>query len=283
MSSPAQTFTASSRSVQAQARDAGAMARRSVQITAQLLKYTLAPALFVLTWEMLPRLGIVNPVFFPPFSRVAQAGWHLTVTGVLPRNACASIMRAVTGLCLATVIAVPLGMLISASRTVSDMLSPLLEAFRNTAPLALLPVITLVLGIGEVSKVTMVVYAAFWPILLNTISGVRGVDPVIIKAGRAMGLSPANLLLRITLPATLPTIFTGVRLALAATFLVLIAAEMVGARAGLGYYLNVAQANFQIPEMYAGILALSGLGLLSNGLLFWAGVRLRIVQWRNVK
>src|SRR5690606_38227794 len=120
----------------------------------------------------------------------------------------------------------------------SDIINPLLEIFRNTAALALLPVFILFLGIGEASKIGLIIYACVWPILLNTISGVRNVDPLLIKSARTMGLSSIKLFRKVILPAAVPTIFVGVRLAGGFSVLMLVAAEMVGAKAGLGYLIN---------------------------------------------
>ena len=234
---------------------------------------TIACAVLLLAWELAPRLGLVDPLFLPPFSVVADAWWDLLLSGTLQSNAVASLSRAFSGLGLAIVTAIPLGLLIGANPRLAQALDPLLEVFRNTAPLALLPVFTLILGIGESSKVAMILYAAMWPILLSTIVGVRTVDPLLIKAARSMGLRPVALFRKVILPASVPTLFTGVRLAAATSLLVLIATELVGARAGLGYMVSAAQYNFQIPEMYAGIITLSFIGLALNGLLR------RIEQW----
>ena len=238
-----------------------------------------ACAVLLAAWEIVPRLGLVDPVFLPPFSNVVAAWWDLAQSGALAAHGAASLTRAFSGLTIAILIAIPLGLLIGANRRLGEVLNPLIEVFRNTAPLALLPVFTLILGIGEVSKVTMVVYAASWPILLSTVTGVRTVDPLLIKAARSMGLGPAALFRKVVLPASVPSIFTGVRLAAALSLLVLIAAEMVGARAGLGYMINAAQFNFQIPEMYAGIVTLSAIGLLLNVAL--RRVELRLSRWKD--
>jgi len=238
-----------------------------------------ACAVLLAAWEIVPRLGLVDPVFLPPFSIVVAAWWDLAQSGALAAHGVASLSRAFGGLAIAIVLAIPLGLLIGANRRLGEVLDPLIEVFRNTAPLALLPVFTLILGIGEVSKVTMVVYAASWPILLSTVTGVRTVDPLLIKAARSMGLGPAALFRKVVLPASVPTIFTGVRLAAAISLLVLIAAEMVGARAGLGYMINAAQFNFQIPEMYAGIVTLSAIGLLLNVAL--RRVESRLSRWKD--
>jgi NitT/TauT family transport system permease protein len=190
----------------------------------------------------------------------------------------ASILRSSSGLALAILIAVPAGIIIGSNRRIAEFIEPLLELFRNTAPLALLPVFTLILGIGETSKIAMVLYASAWPILLSTVSGVRTVDPLLVKAARSMGLGSARLFAKVILPASVPTIFTGIRLAAAHSILVLIAAEMVGAKAGLGYFVNAAEFNFQIPEMYAGILTLALLGLLVNVML--VHIEGRLSMWR---
>ncbi len=123
----------------------------------------------------------------------------------------------------------------------------MLEIFRNTAALALLPVFVLILGIGETSKIAIVAYACFFPVLLNTISGVASVDPQLLRTARVLGLSPVATFRKVVLPAAVPTIFTGIRIAGASAMLVLIAAEMIGATAGLGYLINYAAEELPDP------------------------------------
>ncbi|MFJ8203222.1 ABC transporter permease [Micromonospora chalcea] len=229
-------------------------------------------------WETVPRAGLVDRVFLPPLSEVVAAWWELLRTGQLADHVGASLTRSLTGLALAVVTAIPLGLLIGWYRPLADLLSPLLEVFRNTAALALLPVFVLILGLGETSKIALVVYACSWPILLNTVAGVKGVDPLLIRSARSMGLNHLRLFQKVILPAAVPTVFTGVRLAGAYSILVLVAAEMVGAKAGLGYLVNYAQYNFAIPDMYAGIITISAIGLVVNQLLV-AGER-RFSTWR---
>lgn len=219
---------------------------------------------FLSFWELAPRLDLVEAAFLPPLSTVLGAGWELLQNGQLGSHVQASLQRSLIGFTLAICHAVPLGLAIGWYRRFASVVSPLLEALRNTAALALLPVFILVLGIGESSKVALVIYSCSWPILLNTITAVRNVDPLLIKSARTMGLSPFQLFRKVILPASIPTIFVGVRLAGAYSLLVLVAAEMVGAKAGLGYLIIYAQYNFQIPQMYVGILSITVLGLLFN-------------------
>ncbi|MBY6414311.1 ABC transporter permease [Rhodococcus sp. BP-252] len=252
--------------------------RQGASVVWRIVKPLIAIAAFLALWELAPRFGLVDEVFLPPFSVVAEAFVELVVNGQLWEHLSASLSRALTGFAIAILVAVPLGVAIAWYKPVAEFLGPILELFRNTAALALLPVFILILGIGETSKISLVLYASTFPILLNTISGVRTVDPLLIKSARSLGFSPLRLFQKVVLPAAVPTIFTGVRMAAASSILVLIAAEMVGAKAGLGYLITASQLNFQIPNMYAGILAISLVGLTFNGLI--VAVERRISRWR---
>jgi NitT/TauT family transport system permease protein len=233
---------------------------------------------FLAAWELVPRLGVVDRTFLTPFSDVLVATWHLIQDGSLWTHIHTSMVRAFAGFAIALAVAIPLGLLIGWYALVAEVVTPLFEVFRNTATLALLPVFTLLLGIGETSKIAIVVYACSFPIVMNTITGVREVDPLLIKSARSMGLGSARLFQKVILPAAVPTIFTGVRMAGSYAILVLVAAEMVGAKAGLGYLINYSQYNFQVPNMYAGILTISVIGVAVNALL--VGLERRFSSWR---
>ncbi|MEU9250349.1 ABC transporter permease [Streptomyces sp. NPDC048270] len=239
---------------------------------------TAAILALVALWETAPRAGLVDATFLPPLSEVAVAWWGLAGDGQLADHTQASLIRSFGGFGIAVAVAVPLGLLIGWYRPLADFLGPLLEVFRNTAALALLPVFVLLLGIGETSKVSIVVYACLWPVLLNTISAVRNADPTLIRLARSMDLSTPRLFQKVILPASVPAIFTGIRLAGAVSILVLVAAEMIGAKAGLGYLINASQFNFAIPQMYAGIITISAIGVAFNQLL--VTVERRLSLWR---
>ncbi|MGW4212113.1 ABC transporter permease [Lentzea sp. NPDC004789] len=239
---------------------------------------SIAVVVLLVVWEVAPRLGLVDATFLPSFSAVLGAWWDLLVSGNLLENTRASLARSLAGFGFAVAGAVPLGLLIGWYKPVSTLLSPLLEVFRNTAALALLPVFVLLLGIGETSKIAIVFYACTWPILLNTISAVGGVDPTLLRLAKSMNLSGFRLFQKVILPAAVPTVFTGIRLAGAVSILVLVAAEMVGAKAGLGYLINASQYNFAIPQMYAGIITISAIGVLFNQVL--VSVERRFTSWR---
>lgn len=236
--------------------------------------------LFLTIWELAPRylLDEGTRTFLPPFSEDIAALWELLLNGQLAEHLLASLGRSAAGFAIAVGVAVPLGLLIAWYRPLAEFLNPLLELARNTAALALLPVFTLLLGIGEVSKIALIVYACVWPVLLNTIAGVNTVDPLLVKAARSLGLSSPRLFRKVILPSAVPTIFTGIRMAAAYSILILIAAEMVGAKAGLGYLINNSQVNFQIQQMYAAIIAVSVLGLVINS--GFVALERRFSSWR---
>ncbi|MEU7474610.1 ABC transporter permease [Lentzea sp. NPDC042327] len=261
----------------APARPRGAVARLADALLTAVGK-VVAIAVVLAVWEIAPRFGLVDSTFLPPFSTVLESWWDLAVSGKLLDNTQASLVRSLSGFGLAVAAAVPLGLLIGWYKPVANLLSPLLEVFRNTAALALLPVFVLLLGIGETSKIAIVCYACTWPVLLNTISAVRAVDPTLLRLARSMDLSGFRLFQKVILPSAVPTVFTGVRLAGALSILVLVAAEMVGAKAGLGYLINASQFNFAIPQMYAGIITLSAIGVLFNQVL--VALERRFTSWR---
>lgn len=244
-----------------------------------LVKQSIVILLLLILWEIAPRMGLVDPTFFPPFTKVAESWWGLVISGDLYAHFQASILRSLFGFGLAILVSIPLGLIIGWYPLASELLNPVLEVFRNTAALALLPVFILLLGIGETSKVSIVFFACTFPILLNTINAVRNVDPLLIKAAKSMALPSYRLFYKVILPASIPTIFTGIRMAGSSSILVLIAAEMVGAKEGLGYLINYSQQNFQITQMYAGIITISLLGVAINYLL--VSLERKFSSWKS--
>ena len=234
---------------------------------------------FLALWEALPQLGIVNPGYLSPPSAVLGAVLDLASSGDLLKHLQASLLRSFAGLLLAIACGVSLGLVMGWFARVESMLDPLLQFFRQTSALALFPVFILFLGIGELSKIAIIFWASFWPILLSTISGVKQVDGLLINSALSMGANRWFLFTKIVLPAASPSIFTGIRLAGAYCITALVAAEMIGAHSGLGFLTLNSQEVFQIPSMYAGILLLAVVGLLLNFLL--ALLERRFTYWRR--
>ncbi|WP_019652741.1 ABC transporter permease [Variovorax atrisoli] len=250
------------------ARSLGRVAERGIGIV-----------LFLALWEALPRLGIVSDAYLSPPSAVLASIVQLLENGQLWKHVAASLQRSIWGLVLASVAGVVLGLLVGGFRRLAAIVDPVLQLFRQTSAFALFPVFILFLGIGELSKVAIIFWASFWPVLLSTVGGVKQVDRLLVNSALSMGASRRFVFFKVVLPASLPSIFTGVRLAGAYSITALVAAEMIGAHSGLGFLTLNSQETFQIPTMYAGILLLATLGLLLNYLL--ALLERRLLRWRR--
>lgn len=240
---------------------------------------SLAIILFFVIWELLPRLEIVNPAYLSPPSDVLVSIGKLISNGELWKHVSASLRRSLSGLLLAILSGTLLGLLLGWFKRFETILDPLLQLARQVSAFALFPVFILFLGIGESSKTAIIFWASFWPILLNTVSGVKHVEKLLIDSAKSMGGSQYFIFFRVILPAAAPSIFTGIRLGGAYCITALVAAEMIGSSAGLGFYILNSQEIFQIPDMYAGIILLAIVGLLLNYVL--ALIEARFTRWRK--
>lgn len=234
---------------------------------------------FFAVWEALPRMGIVDQAFLPPFSEIIKALINLIVSGKLFVHIGVSLQRSIIGFGLAVLVAIPLGLLMGWYTRFERYTDLFIQSLRNTSTLALLPVFILFLGIGEASKIAIIFYGSTWLLLINTISGVKNVDPIYIKAAKSMGVSDTDLFRKVILPASIPSIVAGAKLGAKTALLLVIAAEMIGAKSGLGFFIQNAQYNFMIPEMYAAILTLVILGLTVNYLLVW--FEMKVTSWKG--
>lgn len=220
--------------------------------------------LFVLAWQLGSQFAIVDPSVIPPFTTVVGAMAHGFIDGTLLGNMLVSLRRSGIAFGIAVALAIPLGLFMGSFRRFEDAVDSLLQLFRQTSALAIYPIFILLLGLGETSKVMIIFWAAFFPILLNTISGVKLVDRRLIEMARVFGASRAEVFKRVVLPAAIPAIFVGLRLSATTALLLLVAAEMIGANRGLGFVIINSQYNFQIPLMFASIVLLAVIGLVVN-------------------
>lgn len=235
--------------------------------------------IFLLIWELLPRLELVSYTFLSPPTQVIMAIKDLISTAELWEHLQVSLQRSLSGLILAIVAGVGIGLLVGWFKKVEIFIDPLLQLFRQVSAFALFPVFILFLGIGEASKTGIIFWAAFFPILLNTVSGVKHVDKLLIDSAKSMGAGQGFIFKKVIIPAAAPGIFTGIRLGGAYSITALVAAEMIGASSGLGFYILNSQEIFQIPHMYAGIILLALLGLAINYLLEL--LESRFTRWKK--
>ncbi|WP_210527921.1 ABC transporter permease [Rubellimicrobium arenae] len=232
-----------------------------------------------LLWEIAPRLGWINAIFFPPLSAVLAALGDLLASGEMGRHVGISFQRAGLGFALAVVVAIPLGFLMGRYPLFEKATDLLVQTLRNTSQFALLPVFVLLLGIGEASKIAITFYAAVFFLLVNTIVGVKSVDPLLLKAARSMGTSDWDLFRKVIFPSAIPAIVAGMRLGVKASLFSVIAAEMLAARSGLGFLIQNSQLMLKAADMYAGIIVLTVVGLLLNYALVW--IERRATHWRQ--
>jgi NitT/TauT family transport system permease protein len=250
------------------------------KLTTEAFNKSVAIVAFILLWELCARLNLlINPIFLPPFTKVMRALFSMAASGVLWKHTFVSLQRSLIGFVLGMVIAIPLGLAIGWFKKFGNTINSLLQLFRNMPTLALLPVFVMFFGIGEFSKVMVILWGVMWSTLLNTISGVHNVDPQLIKASRSMGTGSIRLFGTVILPASMPYIFAGMRISATVSILILIAAEMMGANSGLGYALFFYQANFKIAEMYVYIIVMAILGSVLNFTLEM--VEQRSFRWRD--
>jgi NitT/TauT family transport system permease protein len=242
-------------------------------------KKTVAIGIVLLLWQVMPGLGYVDTRSLPAFSEVVRSLAELTLSGELLEHAGASFHHTLLGFMLAVAVAIPLGIFMGWFKRVERIADPLVQICRNTATLALYPVFILVFGLGELSKIGIIFWGSVWPILINTIEGVKTVDPLLVKAARSMAISRLALFVRVILPAAVPAIITGLRISATRSIIILVAAEMLGSSAGLGFLIFDSQHKYEVERMYAGILLLIMLGMAVNYLI----VRLEnyLTRWKG--
>lgn len=234
---------------------------------------------FLAIWQVSSSAGWVNAAVLPPIDMIVAALWKGLAGGTLLGDIAISLQRAGLAFAAAVLVAIPLGLFMGQVRTVETALDPILQVFRQTSALALYPVFILLLGLGEASKVFVIFWATLFPLLLNTLGGVKQVDPKLLEMARVYGARQLTVFRRVVLPGAVPSIFVGLRLSATTALLLLIASEMIGANKGIGFQVMNAQYNFQIPLMFAAIVILAGLGLIANQAL--VSLQRRLCRWSN--
>jgi len=222
------------------------------------------PLSVLVGWELAARFGLVNTLLLPPSSKALSDLIVLITSGYLLKALYASLFRVVCGFALAVVVGVALGVAMARIRLIDNFFDPLVELLRPISPLALFPLAILWFGIGDGSKIFVIALAASFPVILNSFAGARSIDTNLIRASRSLGATEIEIFRGIVLPASLPHIFTGVRLAWGISLIVIIAAEMVGATVGMGYMVLEAQQTFRTERVFAGIFVIGLIGFATD-------------------
>jgi NitT/TauT family transport system permease protein len=236
-----------------------------------------ALALVLLAWEIGVGRGVVAPLFFPPPSKIVSTIAHLLREGGLAGHTAATLSRAAAGFALGGGAGFALGLAMGLSRRVRGALDPLVAAAHPVPKVAILPLFLVIFGIGDTAAILVIALAALFPLLINTLTGVRRISPAYLDVGRACGAKPLRLFGKVVLPAALPMILGGVRLSFNMAFLVAIAVELLSARTGLGSLIWQAWQTFRTEEIYAALSVISALGAGSNAVL--EVLSKRLVPW----
>jgi ABC-type nitrate/sulfonate/bicarbonate transport system permease component len=249
------------------------------------VRYGLGLCLIVL-WQVLTMraASIFFPTPFDIFTRSAEL-WlsgppsRLFLSDTVFRDILPSVLRLLSGWCAAVLVGVPLGILIGRSRYSSDILDPPLQFLRAIPGPALIPVFIILLGTESTMRIVLIAFGSVWPILLNTIEGIRTVDPVQLDTARVFGLPRPARLWRIILPAAMPKIFAGMRVSLALAVILMVVSELVASTSGIGYRIQNAQIMFLLTDMWCGIVLLALLGYTLN----WLFIKLedRALNWHR--
>jgi ABC-type nitrate/sulfonate/bicarbonate transport system permease component len=235
------------------------------------------PLLLLVLWGLVSANS--DTYYFPPLTDILETFMDTWVFERVQSDVVPSLTRLALGYGIACAVAVTVGLALGLSRPLRRATDPIVQFLRAIPPPALLPFGILVLGVGNSMKIFIIAFVCLWPVLLNTIDGVAGVDPTLRETARVYDIGPVDRVLRVTLPAAAPQIFAGMRTALSLALILMVISEMVASTNGIGYFVLQAQRSFAIPEMWSGILLLGILGYVLNAVFLLA--ERRVLRWHR--
>ena len=235
--------------------------------------------LLLIIWETTRALGLINPKLFPSIAAVVKSCAIQLSDGSLQKHMYASFLRVLISFTIGIVMAVIFGFLIGWFRVIRMLLDPMINFFRALPPIALIPLMIIFFGIGETSKIVVLSYASFFPALVVIYQALVGLEPIYIRAGKALGASNMEIFRRIILPQLVPHIITASRVSLGVCWATLVAAELIAAQRGIGAMMVDAQNFFQMPPLVLGILLIGVISLAMDAVV--RVVEQRATAWRE--
>ncbi|MEA3149353.1 MAG: NitT/TauT family transport system permease protein [Gammaproteobacteria bacterium] len=266
-------------SAPAQASAKAARSNRNTLSARDRMMGVLVPLVLLAIWELAAQLGWIDVRFFPAPSNVAKAMFTSLRSGELLTNTEATLQRLVLGFVLGGLPGLAVGILMGVYRPLRLIFDPLIAATYPIPKSAILPLILLIFGLGESSKVVMVAIGAFYPIAINTTSGVREISPIYFDVGRNFNASRWDIFRTVALPGALPFIMTGAKLGAGLGLILISIAEMMGAKTGLGYMIWSAWETFDVEQMYVGLFVVSLIGYLLT--VLFNELERRVVPWKG--
>jgi len=237
----------------------------------------------LVVWWAVTNFGLIGPTYLPSPQSLVAVTYDLIVNGYqrvpLAEHIGYSLFRALSGFALGVALGIPTGLITGYNRTADAVMSPIMAFVRPIPPIAFIPMAVLYFGLGEVGKVVLIFITAFNYAHVNAHAGASHVSIVYLRAAQSLGLSSFQLFRKIVFPAALPQIFTGMKVAMALSWAVVVAAELVGAQRGLGFMISDAAQLFQIPVVFVGIGLIGLIGLILNFML--GATETKLIHWKG--
>jgi NitT/TauT family transport system permease protein/sulfonate transport system permease protein len=230
-------------------------------------------------WHFLASSGLVNTLLLPTPEAVLSALAAGTLDGSLLRNTVASLNRVVIGFVAAIVVGVPFGLFLGRNRIARQFLGPVVEVVRPIPPIAWIPLAILWFGIGSGSAYFIVFLAAFFPIFTNAQVAANVIEPIHINAARCLGAPRKMIVMNVIIPSALPVVLGGIRTGLGISWMAVVAAELVAAQSGLGYWIALSRLQLQSENVVAGMIAIGVVGVVMMGIMGW--IERRLTPWRE--
>ncbi|MCT2536061.1 ABC transporter permease [Aquibacillus koreensis] len=254
-------------------------AKRNLKGWKPVLLGSIFPIILILVWELLSKMGVFPPYQLPAPSVIFLTIVELAKDGSLWGHIGVTTYRVFAGFVLGTGVAIVLGSLVGFFKNAEQLFDPMIQAFRSIPSLAWVPLFILWMGIGEPSKIAMIAVGVFFPVYLNIVSGILGVDRKIIEVGKMYGLNTFQLITRIILPASMPSFLVGLRSGLGLGWMFVVAAELMGASQGLGFLLVYGQNMAQPETIIASIVLFAIIGKLSDWIL--KAIETKSLHWQD--
>jgi ABC-type nitrate/sulfonate/bicarbonate transport system permease component len=246
--------------------------------TRERLLYLISPIALLAVWQILLMLGFGDRRFVPAPSDIAVRFVRLAASGELETHVAVTLWRVFAGFFIGAIPAIAVGMLMAMFRPVRIFFDPLIAAIFPIPKVALMPLLLLAFGFGDASKIALVAIAVFFPVIVNTYAGAANIEKIYWDVARNYGASQTVLFTRVVFFGALPMIFAGLRIALAVSFIVLVAAEFVASKNGIGYLIWNSWELLQVDIMFVGIVTIGILGLITSAL--FQEIERKVIPWK---
>jgi sulfonate transport system permease protein len=256
------------------------MLMRVISPIRRFLSYILLTVTLVIVWQLAVEWEYVKPILLPPPSEIAKTCWEMILSGELFEHLWVSLRRVLEGFALAAASGLFFGIIIGLSPRFDHMTDLVFQITKPIPPISWIPLAILWFGIGEMSKIYIIFLGAFFPVLINTVDGIRQTDGRFVELARVLEVSRARLIWQVILPGALPSIMTGLRIGLMVAWICVVAAELIAASSGVGFMIMNGRLSSQTDQVLLGMLTIGVMGKVLDEIL--KRIERRIIRWRSV-